>query len=160
MLRVVSQLVRDDVRAREVTGRGEAAFELVEETEVEIDVSADRAIEGTHRRLRGSAARHRAVSEEHELRRPILSARPLERAGPRILHVVEYLRDELHLRLLARGIRRHVAVRRFGRGAVARKYSRIEDQAENQHHQATADADRRQAASAPVLEVRTSPARA
>src|SRR5688572_3315702 len=55
-LHVVPDLVRDDVGLRKVARRAEAARQLVEEAQVDIDLLVGRAIERADRRLREAAA--------------------------------------------------------------------------------------------------------
>src|SRR4051794_14481590 len=87
-LHMMAELVGDHVRLREITGRAKAAIQLVEEAQVEIDALVHWTVEGSHRRLRSAASGLRAVAEEHELRGLIALAQAVERAGPRILDVI------------------------------------------------------------------------
>src|SRR3981081_2503425 len=57
VLNVVPQLVRDHVRLRGSAGRAEPLFQLVEETEIQIDSLVDRAVKGAHHRLRSPTSR-------------------------------------------------------------------------------------------------------
>ena len=49
MLHVVPELVGDDIRLREITGRAEPAAQLVIEPEIDVDLFVGRAIERPHR---------------------------------------------------------------------------------------------------------------
>src|SRR5947209_5770101 len=62
-LHVVPNLVRDDVRLRELARRAELRAQLVEEAEVDIDLFVLRAVERSGGRLRGPATRLRIVTE-------------------------------------------------------------------------------------------------
>ena len=83
-LNVVSELVRQDVGLGEVAGRAEAALQLVEEAQIEIDLSIAGAIERTADGPGVAAAGLNRVAEERDLRLLVAAA---ERLGPGLLHV-------------------------------------------------------------------------
>ena len=65
---MMAELVRDDVGLGEVTGCAEALTELVEEPEIQIDVSITRTIEGAARSGRLTAPfRHDGVAEKRSV---------------------------------------------------------------------------------------------
>src|SRR5438105_9327112 len=112
MLHVVPELVRNDIRLREIAGRAESLRQLVEESQVEIDFAIPRAVERTGRGLRRAARRLDRVAEEHDAgglvpRAQRLSPHTLHVAGDSI-HEVDhplFLRRRLELALGADGLR-------------------------------------------------------
>ena len=97
---MVTELMREDVRLGEVAGRLEAAVELVEEAEVDVDPLVERAVERPRRRARRAATRVRPAAEEDELRRPVGLACRGEFLLPEALRIVEDEGDELDLLVL------------------------------------------------------------
>ena len=87
VLHVVADLVGEHVGLREVAGGAEAARELAEEVEVDVDLAVGRAVEGPHRR-RGATASglHRAAEQVH-LRQLIAAAGLGELCRPHVLNV-------------------------------------------------------------------------
>src|SRR5262249_26041170 len=83
----MTELVRDHVGLREVTGRAEAPRQLVEEAEIEVDLPVPRTVEGTGRRLGEAARRLDRIAEQHETR-PLVS-----RSEPFRPHVLPIFRD-------------------------------------------------------------------
>src|SRR5215467_9103078 len=70
-LNVMTDFVRDHVRARELARRPEATAELLEESEVEIHTAVLRTVEGARRRFGHAARRVNRVAEQHDARRLI-----------------------------------------------------------------------------------------
>ena len=98
---MVADFVRDDVGLGEIAGNAEAAFQLVEETQVEIDF----LVFGTIERSDGGAGKtagrlHRAV-EQHEFGISILAAHAAELFVPDIFGIGEHDLDELDELLLS-----------------------------------------------------------
>src|SRR5204862_6806850 len=62
-LHVMSELVGDDVGAREITRRPETALQLAEEPQIEVDLVIRGAVEGAGRGLREPAAGLVGVAE-------------------------------------------------------------------------------------------------
>ena len=111
----MADLVGDNIGLRELAGRLEAARQLVEEAEVEIDPLVGRTIERPHRRLADAALGARGVAEQDQLGIAILAAHPLEDLVPDILGALQHARDELGLGVAGgRGRARRAAGR--GRG--------------------------------------------
>src|SRR3954466_12601317 len=165
MLDVMAELVGDDGGLREITRRAKALVQLLEETEIEIHLLIERAIKRPHRRLSLSAARRGTVAEQYHLGGAEIPTRTLERARPCALRVVEDEGDELHHRLLTRGVRGSQAD--FSAGCVLAgvgKDSWTEDQCENQSDDAAADSHRHAkataATTAAIFKIRAAPARA
>src|SRR5690349_23471454 len=67
-LHVVPYLVRDDVGAREVSGRSETVAELLEKAEIEVYASIVGTVERSRRRLRHAATRIDRIAEEDDAR--------------------------------------------------------------------------------------------
>ena len=117
----MADLVGDHIGLRELAGRAEAACQLVEEAEIEIDALIGRAIEGTHRCLADAALGPRGVAEQHELGLAILPAHLAEDITPYVFGALEHARDELRFGICRgrRGRRsalRRRRTRRRGRG--------------------------------------------
>src|SRR5215831_8585133 len=94
----MTQLVSQNVRLRELTGRAEARTQLVVKREVDVQLLIDRTIERAHRRLPDAAARGRGVAEKDQLRRaPRCSSRRGQNPGPGRFRRVEHERNELNL---------------------------------------------------------------
>src|SRR5687767_3509240 len=91
----MSELVRDHVGLREVARRTEALMKRRKESEIEINLLVERAVERPHRRLARAATRLHVVAEKHQLRLTVLAAVLREYLGPDSLGVVEHERDEL-----------------------------------------------------------------
>src|SRR3954453_2068080 len=90
VLHVVAVLMSNDVGLRKrPAGRAEPGAQLVEETEVEIDVAIWRAVEGPDVRRRVAAAGLDLVGEQARLRRLVGLAGRVELAGPELLHAVD-----------------------------------------------------------------------
>jgi hypothetical protein len=86
-MHVMADLVREDVRLREVAGRVETDGGLAEEAEVEVDAAIDSAVEGPGRG-RGRAARGRERAAEHDDRRgDVAAVAAPELASPEALDV-------------------------------------------------------------------------
>ena len=69
ILDVMADFVRDDVRLREVARRAEAAIELAEEAQVDIDLLIGRTVERSDRRRRRRRTPTARLGEEHQARR-------------------------------------------------------------------------------------------
>ncbi len=106
VLHVVTDLVRDDVRLREVARRVEALAQLAIEIEVNVYLAIPGTIERPHRGFRETAGRLRGAAEEHELRHLVFRAGLPEYGRPGVLRVRQHGRDEVDLRVHARGGRR------------------------------------------------------
>src|SRR5256885_13331413 len=102
MLNMMSQLVRENVRFREVAGRAEAALQLIIEAEIDIHPLVERTVERSHRRLGRSTPGLRHVAEENELRVLVGHMPIAENRTPSVLHVIEHVRDELHEAIFGR----------------------------------------------------------
>jgi hypothetical protein len=85
---MMSDLVRDDVGLGEVTGGAEASFEIAE-SQIDVHLLIERAIEGTHGRLGKPAIRLHGVGEEHELGVPIAFAALGKPRMPGALYIIE-----------------------------------------------------------------------
>src|SRR3954465_15933041 len=85
VLHVVSDLVGDHVRLREVSGRSEAPGQLPVEAQIDVNALVGRTVEGSHLRAGFAAAGSRLVPEEHELRLPV----PVDPRAPELLRIVE-----------------------------------------------------------------------
>src|SRR5690606_2861248 len=97
VLEVVTDLVRDHVRLRQVPRRPEATLQVVVEGEVDVHGRVDRAVERAGGGRGRAAARLDGVAEQHQARLGVLA---VDELLPRALHVVEHERDEADLRLL------------------------------------------------------------
>ena len=86
---MMSDLVRDDVGLGEVTGGAEALFEIAVESQVDVDLLIERAIEGTHGRLGKPAVGLHGVGEEHELGVPVAFATLGKPRMPGTLDIIE-----------------------------------------------------------------------
>ncbi len=82
--------------------------QLVEETEVEVNLAVTRAVKGTHGRARVAAGGRDAVPVEHQPRWRVLAAAGLKDRAPDVLGLPENRGDELPL-----GIAGNSALRRF-----------------------------------------------
>src|SRR6185295_19237241 len=111
ILHMVTDLVRDDVSAREVSGGLKAVGEFLEERKVEIDLAVARTIERSHCRLGEAAGRIDGAGIEDKFRVLVSRAERSKLFGPGILGVGEHHGNEiLQLRLLRAGRRlRHIA---------------------------------------------------
>src|SRR4029450_3516518 len=118
VLDVMADLVRDDVRLREVARSTEPPVELAEETQIEIHPLIARAVKRSGGRPRLATCRVHSVREQHEHRLRILLPRPLETRGPRILGIRENLSHEF-----AGGIRTRWSGRCAGRWPSARAHA-------------------------------------
>src|SRR5215510_4226129 len=135
-------LVGDHVTPREVSGRAEAALQLLEERLVQVDVAVFRTVERPDRRAGQPARRLDATTKQHEPWRLVLPAQLLEDLPPGVLGVTDDARDEL-LALVADRRRAGGARRaRSGRGrhtAVTREHAQdlqrvlAEEQADRDH---------------------------
>src|SRR6267154_4479626 len=85
MLNVVAEFVRDDVRFREFTRRSKSPRQLVEKSQIEIDLAVAWTIERTGRRLCRAARRLDRIAEEHDTR-PLIAA--VQCLRPHALYVV------------------------------------------------------------------------
>src|SRR5262245_8967575 len=92
VLHVMTDLVRDDIRLREVAGRAEALRQLAEESEIEVDLPIARAVERAGRRLREAARRLDGVAEQLHACALIASA---EQLFPGLLRVPRHRVDEV-----------------------------------------------------------------
>ena len=84
---MVAHLVGDDVGLGEVAGGAEAAVQLVEEGEVEVDPLIGRAIKRPHRRRAEAAGRLHGVGEQHQPGLLVGPARRREDPVPGVLGV-------------------------------------------------------------------------
>jgi hypothetical protein len=82
VLDMVSNLVRDDIGLREISGRTEATRELIEELGVDVDSLVVRAVEWPHRRLAHSTGRPRPARVSDKMRLDILRAVRCEQLRP------------------------------------------------------------------------------
>ncbi len=99
----MADLVRDHVRAREITRGAEPAAQLLEESQIEIHEAILRTVEGTRGRLRHPACRVDHVAEQHDAGRAI----PLRHDRlPRALDVLHHGVHEVHFALFG-GSGRH-----------------------------------------------------
>jgi hypothetical protein len=149
---VVPDLVRDDIRLREVSRRAELLLQGVVERQVDVDLLVGRTIERADRALREAAVRVHRVAEEDELGAPIGRAHLIVQiVGPHLLSVIEDERDELDLLLFGR------VVDGYGLpSAPRREQVAAEHEAQNADDERAADAktgDRSTAPTAPVFEV-------
>src|SRR6185503_978194 len=87
-LHVMTDLVADDVRRREIAGAAHAR-ELVEKRRVEIHTLIAGTIEGARRRARETAGRLHGAAEQRELRRRISFAGLREHGAPHVLGAAE-----------------------------------------------------------------------
>src|ERR1051325_81413 len=85
LLHVMTDLVGDHVRLREVAGRAEPIAELAEEVEVEIDALVAGTIERTDGRFRHPARGAHRAGEEHELRLAVFAVHAREDVLPGLL---------------------------------------------------------------------------
>src|SRR6185503_1259815 len=92
-LHVMTDLVADDVRRREIAGAAHAR-KLVEERRVEIHALVARTIERARRRARETAGRLNRAAEQRELGRRISFAGLREHGAPDVLGAAEHPRDE------------------------------------------------------------------
>jgi len=69
ILNVVADFVREHVSVRELTGRAEAALQLVVEAEIDIDLLIGRAIKRTGRGFGVAASRLGVIAKQDELSR-------------------------------------------------------------------------------------------
>jgi hypothetical protein len=95
----MTELVSDDVRAREVAGRAESLAQLVEERQVEIDLLVARTVERPGRRLRHATGRLDDVPEQDDASPHVFWSK---RFRPRRLDVVRNGVHEFHETLFLR----------------------------------------------------------
>ena len=94
----------DDVRLGKISRRAEALRQLVEESEVEIDLRVGRTIKRSGRRFGRTACRLDGIAEQHDTR-PLVA--PAEQLRPGVLRVVHDRVDEVdHPLLGGRGLSR------------------------------------------------------
>ena len=98
----MSDFVRNDVGARKIAGRAEALRQLVEKSEVEVDVLVAGTIERSRRRAREAAGGLDLTTKQNQLRRLIAAAGLLEDFTPYILGIAEDRSHEILL-LVAHG---------------------------------------------------------
>src|SRR5262245_43597336 len=88
-------LVSDDVGLRKITGGAELPPELVEETEIEIDLAVAGTVERASRRFADTACRLDGVPEQHDARGLVTAAEQLVpgllRVGRDRVHEVDHL---------------------------------------------------------------------
>src|SRR5262249_7714264 len=94
LLYVVAELVRHDVGLRKVAGSAEASGQLVEEPEIEIDLSISGTVEGPGRGIGASAGRLRRVPEENHTSPLVAAAENLLPRGLRVGHHGVYEVDQ------------------------------------------------------------------
>jgi hypothetical protein len=102
---MVADLVRHDISLRKVARRVVALRQIVEKAHVQIQLLVGRAIERPHRRLGEAARRLHCPREQHQLRRLVALARPLEQRTPHVLRVGQHHRHEFLQLLLFRAER-------------------------------------------------------
>ena len=117
---MVADLVGDDIGLGEAAGRAEAARQLVEEAEVEVDLAVGRTIERAHGRLALAAPRRMVLVVEHERRRPV--GRPVlaEHLAPGVLGIGQDRAAELRILVVGAGPLRALGLddARLGRGRL------------------------------------------
>ncbi|MNS97642.1 hypothetical protein D3C72_1319830 [compost metagenome] len=94
VLHMVTDLVRDDVRLRELARCAELVLQGVVERQVDVDLLVARAVERPHGRLAGAAGRGRGTAEQHEPGRLVAAAALAEEIGPDHLGVLQHGGDE------------------------------------------------------------------
>ena len=99
MLDMMAELVGDHVGFREIAGRPEPLRQLVEETQVEVDLAIAGPVERAGRRFRRAARRLDGIAKEHDARRLVAAA---QRLGKRCLYVAGNGIDKIDLSLLLR----------------------------------------------------------
>ena len=161
VLHVVADLVRDHVGLREIARRVEAALQVVEEREVDVEPLVIGTIERSHRRLADPAPGSRAAGVEHEPGRAVARARRLEDIAPHVLGAAEDLRDELPHRIRGHAFARRGLVGAWRRGLLhgVEHLARIEAEEgrdDRDDHAADAQAAA-EADAAPVLDVAARP---
>jgi hypothetical protein len=107
---VVADLVRDDVRLREVAGGAEPVAQLAEEVEVDVHLGVGRAVEGPHRRGRRTAAGVHLAGEHVQPGVLVLPPGLLELGSPDGLRVLHQELNEVGL--LGLGLVRNLVGRR------------------------------------------------
>jgi hypothetical protein len=150
VLHVMTDLVREHIRLREIARRAEALLQLFVKGEIDVDLLVFRTVERSRGRLRVAARGVGGVAEKHQLGVAVRRARLLrEDVLPRLLCVVEDEGDELHFLLLFRRLRdgliRSRALLHDGRAAVIGEKISSKDKAENGQDHCTADSQRRAA---------------
>ena len=85
VLHVVTDLVRDHVRLREIARRAEPPLELSEERQVDVHLAVRRAVERPDRRRVESARRGDLVREQHQRRQLILAPHARQLRTPDVL---------------------------------------------------------------------------
>src|SRR5690348_1390146 len=88
-LHVMSDLMRQNIGLREISGRAETSLQLIVKTQVDINLLVVRTVERPSRRLCHAAGRVDGIAEQHELGMTIRSSLLLKDLGPRALRVVE-----------------------------------------------------------------------
>src|ERR1700730_5023852 len=144
---MVPKFVRQNVSLRKLPRRSEAAIQLIEKTEVDVNLFVLRTIKRTGRGLCSAASGLRVVAEKHELRVPIRFPRLLgQELRPRFLRVIERERNEFHERSLGRIASRIRLPDCRGTGVcctAAKQCEKIgfEDETEDQQNNCAADPD-------------------
>src|SRR5690348_16321154 len=119
----MSELVRQHICLREVARRAESRTQLIVESEVDVDLLIERAIEGSHCLTADAATGLRRIAEQHELGvMPGRSRLLRKELRPRCLRRVEHEGDELHF---LRFFRRLLDRRDFAIRALWRRTTRI-----------------------------------
>src|SRR5438046_1757837 len=87
--------MRQNVRLRKFTGSAEAIPQLVEKSEIDIDLFVARAVERSCSRFGCSAAGVRYVTKEHQLGVPVGVSRLGQQLLPCLLGIIENEGDKL-----------------------------------------------------------------
>ena len=88
---MVADLVRDDIRLREITRRAEPAIQLVKEGEIDVDLAIGWAVEGSHGGRVRPACRLDRVGKQDQRRLLVALVRLREDLRPGVLRVGEHL---------------------------------------------------------------------
>lgn len=97
ILYVMSDLMSENVRLREISGSSEALLQLVIEAEVDVHLLIFWTVERAGRRLSHAAAGRDAITKKDELRMRVTNVAVRKDLGPILLCVIEDERDELNL---------------------------------------------------------------
>src|SRR5258708_29519201 len=146
-LHMMPEFVGDDIGLRELAGGAEAAIQLIEKTEIDVDPFVFGTIERTGGGARSAASGLRGVAEQDELGVAIGFAGLVgKKLRPGFLRVIERKGHERDQRAL-RSIARRVGLTDFrwtgGCSTPAQQSEKIgfEDEAENQENDGAANAN-------------------
>src|SRR5690349_20435852 len=142
VLHVMTDLVRDHVRLREIAGRTETVTQRAEEAEIEVELLVLRTVERSDGGAGGPTRGLDGAGVQDELRFAILRAQVAEDGAPCVLGVGEDDRHEVTQRVLPRGGRTLGARLRCLRGIGREDAAGIEAEEQRQEQ----DDDRSEAA--------------